>query len=440
MADDSDLYEVLGVHRTATTVEIKKAYHKAALSSHPDKFPPEERDEAEVRFKIVSQAYEILSDDSKRRDYDTYGMDAFNPRGSGGGGAGMSEEDFFQDFFGGGGGGGSGFRYRSAPSPPPRSSRRTEDALQTLPIALKFLYKGKTQKMSIERNIICATCKGTGAKSRAKPHKCAKCSGHGVVEGLRPIGNGLAIPIMTRCPICSGRGEIVNNKDKCKKCHGDRVVSESKILEVYVPPGSKEGDKIVFKGEADQEPGKETGSIIFTVHELPDPVFQRAGADLRATVKITLVEALCGFSRPVLDQLDGRALQVTVAPGTVVRPGDILLIRGEGMPIKGALHHSRRGDLYLDIEIEFPRDNWFLEHGELRKLEDLLSFPARETTATEAPDKKGHGSSAVVDDVEFKITRSAAEFGLNDGLGSGNGGEENDWEDEDTQEGGCRTQ
>ncbi|KAK9319324.1 hypothetical protein V1517DRAFT_332928 [Lipomyces orientalis] len=419
MADESDLYELLGVSRTATAVEIKKAYHKAALSSHPDKAKPEEREDAEIRFKVISQAYEILSDDDKRRDYDQYGMDAFTPGGRRAGGPGMSEEEFFQEFFGMGGmGGTSGGTAR-------RNARRTEDAVQELDVTLKALYKGKTEKMSIKRNIICTVCKGSGAKSSVKPRKCSKCGGHGVIEGLRPIGNGLAIPVSTKCPVCSGRGEILKEKDKCKKCKGQRIIEQSKILEIYIAPGSKDGDKIVLEGEADQEPGKQTGNIIFTLHEVPDTTFERRGSDLRAKLRITLVEALCGFSRGILEHLDGRIIRLSIPSGKVLRPNDILIVENEGMPVKGGngLHH--RGDLYLDVEIEFPKDNWFLETSEMRKIADVLPFGPQ-------TDIKGE----MEEEVEFRIAKSDAEFGhdFNDGQSEA-------WEsDRDDEDQGCAQQ
>ncbi|KAK9433095.1 hypothetical protein V1505DRAFT_338346 [Lipomyces doorenjongii] len=419
MAEETDLYEILGVKRTATSVEIKKAYHKAALSSHPDKAKPEEREEAEVRFKVISQAYEILSDEDKRRDYDQYGMDAFAPNGRRAGGPGMSEEEFFQEFFGMGGTGGMhGGASR-------RSARRTEDALQELDVTLKALYKGKTEKMSIKRNIICTVCKGSGAKSGVKPRKCSKCSGDGVIEGLRPIGNGLAIPVSTKCPVCSGRGEILKEKDKCKKCKGERIIEQSKILEIYIPPGSKDGDKIVLEGEADQEPGKQTGNIIFTLHEVPDTIFERRGSDLRAKLRITLVEALCGFSRGVLEHLDGRIIRLSVPPGKVLRPNDILIVENEGMPVKGGngLHH--RGDLYFDVDIEFPKDNWFLETSEMRKIADALPFGPQ-------TDIKGE----MEEEVEFRIAKSDAEFGHH-----ANDDQSDAWESDADDEGqGCAQQ
>ncbi|KAK9455198.1 hypothetical protein V1511DRAFT_499743 [Dipodascopsis uninucleata] len=419
MSGSEDLYEVLGISRAATRSEIKKAYHKAALASHPDKVPEEEREEAEIRFKIVSQAYEILSDDEKKQAYDDFGMDAFSPGGRGPSGHGMNEEEFFNEFFGFGGHGMGG---RARPSKD--RSQATADAVQQLDVTLKALYKGKTTKMSIKRNVVCSHCKGSGARSNAKAHKCSKCDGHGVVEGLRPIGNGLAIPYSTKCTICNGRGEILKEKDKCKKCKGNRVIEQSKILEIYIAPGSKNGDRIILEGEADQEPGKKTGNIVFALHELPDPFFQRKGSDLRAKVQISLAEALCGFSRCLLEHLDGRVIRVTIPAGKVIRPNDILIIKNEGMPVKGGGGAHNRGDLYLDVEIEFPKDNWFLEVSELRKVSDSLPSPRMN-------DIKGD----IEDEAEVVISKSDEKYGADD-----IGDNDAEWQSETDQTDGCTQQ
>ncbi|KAK9465639.1 hypothetical protein V1512DRAFT_265513 [Lipomyces arxii] len=418
--DEDDLYKVLGISTTATSVEIKKAYHKAALSSHPDKVSPEDREEAEIRFKVVSKAYEILSDESKRADYDRYGMDAFTSGGRGGG-ADMDEEEIFREFFGMGGHSHSRGYGHARPH-----VRRTEDAIQSLSISLRALYKGKTEKMSIKRNVVCTLCKGHGAKSGKAPKKCSKCEGRGVIEGYRSVGNGLMIPVAIKCTVCSGRGEIIKEKDKCKKCKGERVSTQSKILEIYVPPGSQEGDRIVLEGQADEEPGKETGNIVFVLEQEPNDVFSRKGSDLKATINITLVEALCGFSRGVILHLDDRVIRLTVPQGKVIRPNDVLIVPNEGMPVKGGGGPHNRGDLYLEVLIDFPKDNWFLEASEVRKVADLLSFPLRAEIQGD-----------FVDDAEFRIAKSFENYGHD----AENDGGEDEWESEgDENEGRCAQQ
>ncbi|KAK7203720.1 hypothetical protein BZA70DRAFT_290803 [Myxozyma melibiosi] len=425
---EEDLYAVLGVHKTATSAEIKKAYHKAALASHPDKVPEEEREEAEVRFKVVSQAYEILSDDSQRSLYDRHGMDAFTK------GRAPSYEDDFQDFFGFGGG--PGFRDNGYGGSQFGSKPRTENAQFEISISLKNAYIGKTEKMSIKRNIVCQTCKGSGAKSTAKPRKCGHCKGAGVVPGHMPIGGGMSIQVNRNCPVCAGSGNIVKDKDKCKKCKGKMILEETKIIEVYIPPGIQDGEKIVKKGMADEAVRQETGDIIFIINIEKHDQFTRVGNDLRATINITLVEALCGLDRQIIQHLDERVLRLKVPPGKVISPGKILLVEGEGMPIKSGPNAGGRGDLYLDIDIEFPKDNWFADRSEMRRVADSLTFPPSKPVYTP---KSETDAPPIEDMVAFNLVDSDAEFGKYEGYhGEDN---EDDWDDEEEEQGAeCATQ
>ncbi|KAK9471981.1 uncharacterized protein V1510DRAFT_418930 [Dipodascopsis tothii] len=387
--DPDDLYAVLGVGRTATASEIKKAYHKAALASHPDKVPEDQREAAEVQFKIVSRAYEILSDDDKRRDYDELGMDAFEPGKARG--PGFSEDDFY-DFFGG---------------PDPRSyarrdPARTDDARQDMDVPLAAMYTGREQKVSITRDAVCGSCKGSGARPGVVPRKCSKCKGSRVQEVFKPVGDGYGVPVLVKCSLCDGRGTLIKEKDRCRKCKGHQVSPEKKVLSFRIPPGAADGDRITLEGAADEEPGKAPGDVVFTLREQAHPVFARKGADLRATLDVTLVEALAGFSRTVLKHLDGRGLRFTLPPGRVLRPGDVVLVKGEGMPVKNGGGMHNRGDLYLDVRIEFPKDGWCLEAAELRRLENMIPFLPR---ADEPAD--------VVDDVDYETVADDSRYGSN---------------------------
>jgi len=213
-------------------------------------------------------------------------------------------------------------------------------------------------------------------------------------------------------------------KQRCKKCKGKKVVESKNVLELYIPRGARQGDRITLQGEADQLPDQEPGDIIFTLEEAHHDVFERAGADLRAELKITLVEALTGFNRPVLTHLDGRSIQLNVKQpdGKVLRPGQILKVPGEGMPIKRS---DAKGDLYLIVEIEFPEDGWLKDDATVQKIRAILPNPAPE----DVPDD--------VDEVEFEWDADMDEFGA----GSGDPRAGGDWEDED-EEGGpqCATQ
>lgn len=169
--------------------------------------------------------------------------------------------------------------------------------------------------------------------------------------------------IMT-CEPCSGTGSVFREKDRCRKCKGKCVLEEKKVVEVYIPRGSNQGDKIILEGEADEQPGYETGNIVFVVEEKEHDVFMREGADLSAKLKIELSEALTGFSRTVLKHLDGRGIHLTHPQGKILRPGQVLKIAGEGMPHKKG---DGRGDLYLEVDIQFPEDGWTPDVDTLRK-------------------------------------------------------------------------
>ncbi|GAM88978.1 hypothetical protein ANO11243_070120 [Dothideomycetidae sp. 11243] len=409
-ATEDDLYEVLGVPRSASQAEIKKAYHKAALSSHPDKVPESEREDADAKFKSISQAYEILSDGQTREMYDTHGMAAFERGSGGGGGAGPDLDDILAQMFGGMGGmGGAG-------TPGRGQTRKGRPEVQEYEVSLEELYKGKTTKFASTKNVICPTCSGEGGREGKKGKKCGSCDGKGVKTALRPVGPGLVTQETLPCTTCAGRGSYFADKDKCKKCKGARVVSQKKILELYVPRGAREGDKIVLAGEADQVPGQsEPGDLVFTVAEKEHDTFVRAGADLSADIEIDLSEALTGFSRVVLTHLDGRGIKVSVnqPAGKVIRPDDVLLVRGEGMPVKRS---DERGDLYLVVKVKFPADGWLKDEAAIKRVREVLPRDAPADVKAE-----------VVDDVHFEVVDSMEGFGA--GSGDPRGGAE--WEDED---------
>lgn len=411
-----DLYDILKIEKSATKAEIKKAYHKAALANHPDKVAPEQREEAETRFKAASQAYEILSDEQKRDLYDTHGMAAFEGGAGGPGGMGMNMEDILGGLFGmnmGGMGGRGG----------PQRPRRSPDENQKYEVSLEDLYKGKTVKFSSTKNVICSKCTGTGAKEGVSPKECATCKGQGVRQVVQQVGPGMLTQRLVECSACEGTGKVVNPKDKCKKCKGKRTTEEKKQLELYIPPGAKEGDRIVLEGEADQIPGAEqTGDIVFHLVEQPHDVFNRAGPDLQATLDITLAEALTGFSRTVIKHLDGRGIQLTAPrnPGEILRPSQVIKVPGEGMPYKRS---DAKGDLYLIVDIQFPEDGFLSDPAQLEQLKKILPGPPPPITAD------------MTDEAQWEDA-DPDEFGKGDPRGGGQ------WMDEDEGAEGaqCATQ
>src|SRR5579859_4095369 len=182
----------------------------------------------------------------------------------------------------------------------------------------------------------------SGGKPHAKPRKCPACSGTGQKVMVDMFNRAIRIT----CGDCNGQKTILPSKDKCKKCKGAKVVDEKKTLEFWIEKGMEEGVQIVLEGEADQEPGKETGDVVFVLVEKHHPVFERLGPNVRAKLHITLREALCGFDKVVLTTLDGRGLRINHPPGKVIRPKDTYKIVGEGMPV--GKKSDEKGDLFLE--------------------------------------------------------------------------------------------
>ncbi|KAG0215346.1 hypothetical protein BGX28_000086 [Mortierella sp. GBA30] len=371
MRGETKYYDTLGVSPDATEAEIKKAYRKLAMQYHPDKNP-----DAGDKFKEISHAYETLSDPESREMYDRYGEDGPGGGGGFGFGGGMSQEEMFAQMFGGGffggpmggDGGMGGGRSRT---------RKGEDISHDLNVTLEDLYNGKTTKLSLEKNVVCSLCSGKGGKASAIK-KCTTCDGRGVKLVVRQVGPGMMQQMQVTCPGCDGEGSTMREKDKCKKCKGAKVVNEKKVMEIFIEKGMRNGEKIPMKGEADQQPGVETGDVVLVLAQKPHALFERSGADLSCKITISLVEALCGFSKILITHLDGRGIHVEQPAGSVIRPGDVKKITGEGMP-----HFKRpidKGDLYITFEVEFPKDNWATA-GNLKSLEALL--PARGPTPIE---------------------------------------------------------
>jgi DnaJ homolog subfamily A member 2 len=208
-------------------------------------------------------------------------------------------------------------------------------------------------------------CKGTGGKKDAKKQACGTCHGKGTVNRTAAI-QGSNIVMAAPCPTCHGAKEFFAEKDKCKKCKGAAVVPEKKILELYIPPGTLEGDHLVLHGEGDMQPGqKEPGDLIFDIRETLHKVFSRRGPDLLVEVHVSLAEALTGLDRVVVRHLDGRGIKVSTISkdsppsGKVLKPGHVLRVQGEGMPVKKKI--DVRGDLFIVIRIDFPKDGWLLD-------------------------------------------------------------------------------
>jgi len=348
-----DYYDVLGVSKTATPTEIKKAYRKLAMKYHPDKNPGNK--EAEEKFKQIAQAYEVLSDEEKRKKYDTFGKDGLNGHHF------ASAQDIFSSFFGGGGGGGGGggvkgglfnFFNRGARSGP----RKTSSVKFQLGVTLKEFYQGTMKKINVQRNRNCTDCEGRGIRKDASPQTCPVCNGIGFITRHLQVGPGFRTTQQQMCYHCNGEKMIAAPGDYCKNCAGKKVVKDVKQFKINIVPGSSQGDIISFPGEADEAPGWMAGDINIILQEKKDKdydMWQRKGNDLIYNVEITLKEALTGYTLEI-SHLSGTELYVENR-GEVIYPGCRRSICNRGMPIKrndGRI--SGYGDLILIFQVQFP--------------------------------------------------------------------------------------
>lgn len=346
--DNNKYYEALGVPKTATAAEIKKAYRKLALKNHPDKGGDPEL------FKQITVAYEVLSDQEKRDLYDQYGEEGLQ---NGGGGADAS--DLFSQIFRGG-----GARRRTGP-------QKGEDLTHPLKVSLEDLYNGKTVKLAVNRDVLCGRCEGRGGADGAEKI-CDTCQGRGMRVQMRQISPTMMQQMQSVCPDCRGQGKTIREADRCKGCKGKKVTKERKVLEVHIEKGMRHGQRITFSGEADQAPGTIPGDIIFVVQEKEHPIFQRKGGNLIMEKKISLVEALCGFEM-IVEHLDGRHLHVKTRPGEIIKPNQFKAVHGEGMPTHG--NPFVKGQLVILFKVQFPESS-SLTDKQLAALKSALPPPS----------------------------------------------------------------
>ncbi|KAL0954649.1 hypothetical protein HGRIS_003601 [Hohenbuehelia grisea] len=397
MPVETELYDLLGVSPDATQADIKKAYRKKAKEHHPDKNINDP--EASQKFQEMAAAHEILSDSDTREVYDRAGMAGLGPNGRGSSSANMDAADLFAQFFGGPGM--FGF-------PPGR--RGAQNSIIPHTVTLEDLYNGKSVKINLEKEAVCGSCKGSGARGSAKPKPCVACDGQGWTFTTTHVSHNHLGTARSTCHSCGGAGTKIRDKDQCKKCKGEKTVKEKTRQEFFVDKGMADRQRIVLAGAGDQEPGMPASDVVFVLSAVPHESFERSGNDLLARVTITLSEALLGFSRILITHLDGRGINVSSPGDKIIKPDDCIVLRGEGMPVYK--RSEEKGDLYVVFNVEMPDENW-LRSVNRSALDKLL--PPKKADVQPRP--------AVVDDAEFEES-DIMDFG----------DDEDGWEDEDDED------
>lgn len=343
---DLDYYQILGVERTASEDEIKRAYKKMAIKYHPDRNPGDK--EAEEKFKQAAEAYDVLRDPEKRSRYDQFGKAGVNGGAGGFGGfngQGMNMDDIFSmfgDIFGGRHGFGG---FNSAENQ--TRQYRGSDLRLKVKVNLNDVMNGVTKKFKVRKDIICDECKGSGCEKGTSPETCSTCNGRGYVIRTQRSIFGM-MQTQQPCPTCNGEGTII--KHKCHKCHGEGVVSGEEIIEAKIPAGVADGMMINVpgKGNAAKHNGI-PGDIQILIEEEPSKIFIRDENDLIYNLLLTVPQAVLGDDIEI-PTVDGK-VKIKIAPGT--QPGKVLRLRGKGIPaIQG--YGYGKGDLVINISVYIP--------------------------------------------------------------------------------------
>jgi len=355
MAEKRDYYEVLGIDKNASEDEIKRAFRRMAKKYHPDA-NPDNKQEAEEKFKEINEAYEVLSDPQKKQMYDTYGFSG--PQGYSGQGGGYYSYgqgfdgfsgfgadfdgfgdlgDIFSSFFGGGG-----------------SSRRTStgpakgaDIRTSINISFEESYLGVEKEIALYRNEECPTCGGTGAKKGTKPEKCSVCGGKGKITQMAqtPFGN---VSTQRTCTACKGTGKII--KEPCIDCKGKGIRSKQVKIKVKIPEGIDEGQTIVLKGEGEVgKNGGPKGDLYIVIHVKKHSIFSRRGDHVLCEIPITFTGATLGTEIEV-PMVDGRVEKYKIPEGT--QPGTKFTIKGAGFK---SVNGNWRGDYVFTVNVQVPK-------------------------------------------------------------------------------------
>jgi molecular chaperone DnaJ len=366
MSTKRDYYEILGVAKSASQDEIKKAYRKVAMQYHPDRNPNNK--EAEEKFKEAAEAYEVLSDPDKRAQYDRFGHAAMgNNRGAySGGGMNMDDifsnfgdifgEDIFGSFFGGNRGGGGG-----------RRSRGTRGSNLRVKIRMTYeeIAKGANKKIKVKKYVPCGQCNGLGAKDRNAFQTCNTCGGSGQVRKVTQTFLG-QMQTVTTCPTCQGEGQIITSK--CGHCKGEGRVYGEEMVSIDIPAGVGEGMQLSMSGKGNAgERGGAPGDLLILIEEEPHPELQRDGLNIAFDLHISFPEAVFGTQVEV-PTIDGKA-KIKIPPGT--QSGKIFRLKGKGFP---SVNSYEKGDQLIHVNVWTPQHVTAEEKAMLEKLQSADNF------------------------------------------------------------------
>lgn len=364
-----DYYEILGVAKSASADEIKKAYRKVAMQFHPDRNPGDKA--AEEKFKEAAEAYEVLSDSDKKAQYDRYGHAGMNARGGfGGQGQGMNMDDIFSNFgdifgddlFGSFFGGGGGGRQRSG-----GRARGTRGS--NLRIKLKLNYeeiaKGANKTVKVKKYTGCTTCGGSGAKDKSSVQSCTTCGGSGQVRKVTNTFLGQMQTVGT-CPTCNGEGSTITSK--CTACKGEGRVYTEETLSIDIPAGVQDGMQLSLSGKGNAgERGGAPGDLIVLIEEEAHPELQRDNLNVIYDMHISFPDAVFGANLEV-PTIDGRA-KIKIPPGT--QSGKIFRLKGKGFP---AINSYEKGDQLIHVNVWTPQELTSEEKNLMEKLKEAKNF------------------------------------------------------------------
>ena len=368
-----DYYEVLGVEKSASEAEIKKAYRKLAIQYHPDKNPGDK--EAEEKFKEAAEAYSVLSDKDKRSRYDQFGHAGVGGAAGGGfSGQGMSMDDIFSmfgDIFGGGGGFGGfgGFSGFSGSGRPQQRKFRGSDLRVKVKLSLKDISTGVEKKFKLKKYVTCEHCHGSGAEGNSGTETCPNCHGTGSVTRTQQSIFGM-MQTQSVCPNCNGEGKIIKNK--CKHCSGEGITYGEEVVEVKIPAGVAEGMQLTVSGKGNA--GKRNGiagDLLVVIEEESHPDLIRDDNDLIYNLLLSVPTAALGgtVEIPTIDN----KVKVKIEPGT--QPGKVLRLRGKGLPNVNSYGYSNgTGDLLVNISVYIPETLNKEEKQALEKMQNSDNF------------------------------------------------------------------